>query len=533
VGNNTHTQIDAHIQSFSDYTGEPKVADIIAKAPWVDVKAFCVGDGVNEDGVGWAAFIAAPGVHLVRPGNYFIYGVIVTYTSYCIINDNQIYPKTHGGTEQRVVRAFYDDLGAFRCGVADLTMMDDEMGFGDSLPGLDWWGNDANIGIGSLAFGRNGAAYGYLSAAFGHDCVAFGVASIAAGAGSSTGLYDTADGYCSIAMGKNVQALGEKSTAFGEGTRALSRNSFTAGYSAIAGPGLITHPNGVISEGVGATSIGRETEAYGEGAVALGKYIRSYNGAVTIGSGINSGSPMLNSIPGSIGFGANSYLPTVTYMPGLGIDGEYGYTRHRGKTQYVDGHNADQILAEINAGISNGGGGGYGNLIFSTRIAGAMTPVVQIDAGATSGNKSFLPITDGGTRLGAASLRFDVLFASTGTINTSDANEKQQIEDLSEAEKRVAVKIKGSIKKFKFNDAVAAKGDNARIHVGVIAQEVAEMFASEGLDANQYALFCYDEWPEKPETKDAEGNIVQLYKAAGSRYGIRYEELLAFVISAM
>ena len=64
--------------------------------------------------------------------------------------------------------------------------------------------------------------------------------------------------------------------------------------------------------------------------------------------------------------------------------------------------------------------------------------------------------TTAGVDLGNATYRFDTLFATNGTINTSDENEKQQIADLSDAERAVATAIKAKIKKFKFNDAVAA-----------------------------------------------------------------------------
>jgi hypothetical protein len=91
----------------------------------------------------------------------------------------------------------------------------------------------------------------------------------------------------------------------------------------------------------------------------------------------------------------------------------------------------------------------------------------------------------------------------------------------------VAVALKGLVKKYRFKDAVAAKGDDARIHVGVVAQEVIAAFASEGLDANRYGLLCYDEWKEE---LDEDQNVV---KAAGDRYGIRYDQLLAFIIAAI
>jgi hypothetical protein len=137
------------------------------------------------------------------------------------------------------------------------------------------------------------------------------------------------------------------------------------------------------------------------------------------------------------------------------------------------------------------------------------------------------PTVDNTQSLGSASFRWSTVFAGTGTINTSDARNKQQGRSLSDAEKTVAIKVKGLLKAFKFNDAVEAKGDDARIHFGVYAQELADAFASEGLDANKYGLFCYDEWDAD---LDADGNET---RPAGDRYGIRYEELLAFVLAAL
>jgi hypothetical protein len=144
------------------------------------------------------------------------------------------------------------------------------------------------------------------------------------------------------------------------------------------------------------------------------------------------------------------------------------------------------------------------------------------------------PNVDDDYSCGTADLRWTVVYATTPTINTSDANTKQQVRNLTETEKVVANKCKSLIRAFKFNDAVAKKGDGARIHFGVIAQDIKAAFQSEGLDANNYGLFCYDEWNEEPEIVDKEtGAIIQHYRPAGSRYGIRYEELLAFIIAAM
>jgi hypothetical protein len=117
---------------------------------------------------------------------------------------------------------------------------------------------------------------------------------------------------------------------------------------------------------------------------------------------------------------------------------------------------------------------------------------------------------------GTSDRRWSVVYAGTGTINTSDANEKQDIDALSEAEQRVATRIKSLVKKFRFRDAVREKQDNARIHVGVIAQEVQAAFEAEGLDAARYGMFCSNQ-----------------HEDGSTRLGVRYEELLAFIIAAI
>ena len=150
-----------------------------------------------------------------------------------------------------------------------------------------------------------------------------------------------------------------------------------------------------------------------------------------------------------------------------------------------------------------------------------------------SGSAAFSPGDDNLKTLGRSSLRWSVVFAATGAINTSDAREKQQVQNLSTTEKAVATRLKGMIRSFRFNDAVTAKGDDARIHFGVIAQEVKTAFEAEGLVAEKYAVFCYDEWDAELEMLDDAGVIIRAAKPSGNRYGVRYEELLAFIIASL
>lgn len=170
-------------------------------------------------------------------------------------------------------------------------------------------------------------------------------------------------------------------------------------------------------------------------------------------------------------------------------------------------------------GIYSGSGGIYQN------VAGAN--VTQTATGV------FRPFPDGSVNLGDASNRWNTVYATTGTINTSDAREKQDIETLSDAEVRVAMALKGLVRKFRMKDAVAAKGDAARIHIGVIAQDVQAAFSAEGLDANHYGIMCFDVWDAEPEAVDDNGNVVRPARAAGERLGIRYDEMLAFIIGVI
>jgi hypothetical protein len=127
---------------------------------------------------------------------------------------------------------------------------------------------------------------------------------------------------------------------------------------------------------------------------------------------------------------------------------------------------------------------------------------------------------DNAIDLGTSIVRFDDIYATNGTIQTSDRNEKQDIEELSDAEQRVAVVAKGLMRKFRWIDSVAEKGDNARTHFGIIAQDLQDAFTAEGLDAGDYAMFTSNTWT------DDDGN-------EQTRLGVRYNQLLAFIISAI
>ena len=171
-----------------------------------------------------------------------------------------------------------------------------------------------------------------------------------------------------------------------------------------------------------------------------------------------------------------------------------------------------------------------------TNIASGTTGVYLVPDSTSTAyctTAGFQPVADGTTNLGGASNRWNTVYASTGTINTSDIHSKQDIDVLNDAERRVATALRKSIRKYRFKDAVKEKGSEARIHIGVIAQDVMAIFKSEGLDASQYGILCYDTWEAKDAVLDNDGNVVSPACEAGERYGIRYDELMAFILGAL
>jgi len=140
---------------------------------------------------------------------------------------------------------------------------------------------------------------------------------------------------------------------------------------------------------------------------------------------------------------------------------------------------------------------------------------------------------DNSVDLGRSANRFDDVYATNGTIQTSDQNEKQNIAELSDAERRVAVAAKGLLRKFKWQSAVTEKGDDARTHFGIIAQDLQAAFTAEELNASDYAMFINTTWWEHEGNKYYEAEHAPEGATTVTRLGVRYSELLAFIIAAL
>ncbi|HGE4461236.1 TPA: hypothetical protein ACGK5F_004708, partial [Escherichia coli] len=91
------------------------------------------------------------------------------------------------------------------------------------------------------------------------------------------------------------------------------------------------------------------------------------------------------------------------------------------------------------------------------------------------------PVDDNVKAIGQPSNRCSVIYAGTGSINTSDETLKTRY-DILNAERNAAIEIKSVIYKFKFNDSINHKGiESSRYHFGVGAQTVGDILRKHGL----------------------------------------------------
>lgn len=149
--------------------------------------------------------------------------------------------------------------------------------------------------------------------------------------------------------------------------------------------------------------------------------------------------------------------------------------------------------------------------------------------GSINSSGNINPTSDNANSLGLAGNRWSVIYAGTGTIDTSDEHMKAWRGALTAAELAAAKAIVGELGIYRWLDAVEAKGPDARLHFGARAQRVWAIMAEHGLvdpigpdgkpGKTPYAFLCWDEW-ETPE-------------GSGSRYGLRLDQLTLFLIAGL
>lgn len=159
----------------------------------------------------------------------------------------------------------------------------------------------------------------------------------------------------------------------------------------------------------------------------------------------------------------------------------------------------------------------------------ALQIVVEKD---TNGNVWWVcrPGSDKQLTLGWSNRRFNSIYAASGTINTSDRNEKNSIKAL---DKEKAAKFINGVNpvSYKFND-----GASGRTHWGMISQDIEELMESLGLSSLDFAGFIKSPKTEQVKTgEDENGNPIYEDKFIEGEYtyGLRYDEFIAPMIATI
>ena len=135
---------------------------------------------------------------------------------------------------------------------------------------------------------------------------------------------------------------------------------------------------------------------------------------------------------------------------------------------------------------------------------------------------NFAPSNDDSNHIGTSSYRWDNIYATNGTIQTSDRNEKNTIVD-SDLGLPFINKLKPV--SYKFNG-------KTRTHYGLIAQDVETV-----LEGKDFAGFIKSDIPEsKYEEKEdipSGKSVGDVKTAAHTSYGLRYNEFIGPLVKAV
>lgn len=225
----------------------------------------------------------------------------------------------------------------------------------------------------------------------------------------------------------------------------------------------------------------------------------------------SEGTPTLNDIINGFGFCYNDS------SNGAGLNGTYltvsGMLDNKYRLQLLGQYNGSNWLAyrtrngdeqswnpwhkvltdNINATISaqHGYSGSALPQIYGNGSVLQLSWANNSSVGVVLGSGAFRDAGDGNINLGASNHRFATVFAKTGSINTSDRNEKNTIADIDpEQAEKLIMGLKPST--FKFND-----GTSGRTHWGIISQDIEELLPQIGMTDMDFAGFI-----KSPKTED-------------------------------
>ncbi|MEM5564284.1 tail fiber domain-containing protein [Psychroserpens sp. AS72] len=342
--------------------------------------------------------------------------------------------------------------------------------------------NGGATGDYSFASGFDTLSSELASTAMGQFTIASGVVSTAIGAGAEAtgdfsiamGLNTQATEYASTALGHNTTSSGNFSTAFGNSTTAFGANSTALGY------GTIALGSGSLAGGDDTSSIGRYSAAFGNETVAQ-SYISFVIGRYNTYGGNSDNWEDSNQLF-AIGNGSSN----------------------------TNRSNAMTVLKNGNTGI------GTDNPLELLHINGGRlrigTETIE-DTGSNrlSFNADLLPDVNEGMQLGNSSFRWQGLWATDGTINTSDRRDKTNIKTIKYGLNEV---LKMNPVSYNWKNR-----KNQDTKLGLIAQDLLELVPE---------VVKTHEWQNASDDENATLKKVEL-----DRLGVYYSDLIPVLINAI
>ncbi|HGY5954295.1 TPA: right-handed parallel beta-helix repeat-containing protein, partial [Raoultella ornithinolytica] len=130
--------------------------------------------------------------------------------------------------------------------------------------------------------------------------------------------------------------------------------------------------------------------------------------------------------------------------------------------------------------------------------------------------------------IGSSTVPVTDIYVQNDVHVTSDVTWKDIVGTVSENDALMGAWGTLSYKLYQMKAAVAEKGaDEARIHAGLIAQDIITAFTDAGLDWTRYGLISLEEWDAREEEVDEYGVTIQEAREAGQKYSLRMAECQA------
>lgn len=273
--------------------------------------------------------------------------------------------------------------------------------------------------------------------------------------------------------------------------------------------------NGIVSNNQNITPAGGTTHIYRaeNTSVAFSNNPRNFTGNdyTELDS---SNSDFIGGRTPTAGTNGNRENYEEMYCPpdGIGVGGEYRFS-YGATLPFV----AATLSSSLDDFDANGATGSFYINTLKLNTGGVLGNSLRVNK-----NGHTTPSTNGTQNIGSAALPFNQVFAAVGTIQPSDINLKTEVSKIPDE----VLDAWGSVNycQFKYISDVDSKGHDARLHTGMIAQEIRDAFIAKGLDATNYGLLCYDEWDEQPELLNKNGDVIAPSTSSGKKWGIRPDE---------